>query len=125
MLLGVIGDSLGELLVMRQQEIEEESAGLGEDGRGLHQGIPLLGIGSSTRASGEIKLKDGTACRFAHGVPALSSSLHRSDDDSQNRSRLQELRSFWAFPQASIAVLERFVQALSTPPWYNENNTDW
>jgi hypothetical protein len=36
--------------------------------------------------------------------------LHRADDEFQNRSRLQELLSFWVFPQASIPVLERFVQ---------------
>src|SRR5258708_20110885 len=117
MLLGVIGDSLGELLVMRQQEIEEESAGLGEDGRGLHQGIPLLGIGSSTRASGELKLKDGTACRFAHGVPALSSSSHRSDDEPQNRSPLQELLSFCVFPQPIIPLLYLFIHVFLHPPW--------
>ncbi len=87
MLLGVVGHLFRELLVVREQEIEKEGAGLGEDGRGLHQGIPFLGISSSTRASGEIQLEDGTACRFAHGVPALSSSWHRSDDESQNCSR--------------------------------------
>src|SRR5260370_34643971 len=81
MLLRVIRHSLGELLVVRQQEIEEESTGLGEDGRGLRQGIPLLGIGASTRACGEIQLENGTACRFTHRFPALSSSLNRSDKD--------------------------------------------
>ena len=79
-------------------------------GRGLHQGSTLPGIGTSTRTGGEIQLEDGTACRFAHDFPALSSSLHRADDEFQNCSRLQELRSFWVFPQASIPVLERFVQ---------------
>jgi hypothetical protein len=41
MLLRVVRHPLGELLVVGQQESEEEGAGLGEDGRGLRQGLPL------------------------------------------------------------------------------------
>jgi hypothetical protein len=94
MLLRVVRHALGELFVVGQQEVEEEGAGLGEDDRGLLQGLPLLGIGSSTRASGKIQLENGTACRFAHRVPALSSSLSRSDKDPQNCSRFRWLRAF-------------------------------
>jgi hypothetical protein len=95
--------------VVREQEIEEEGAGPGEDGRGLRQGIPLLGIGSSTRACGEIQLEDGTACRFAHRFPAFSSWLKHADDDPQTRSRFRWLRPSWAFHRSSLPDLERFI----------------
>src|SRR5260370_38557861 len=72
MLLGKVAHLFRQLLVVRQQEVQEEGTRLGQDGSRLLQSRPLLGIGSPAGPRREIQLKHGTTRHFAH-QPALSS----------------------------------------------------
>src|SRR5260370_15057689 len=72
MVSGKVDHLFRQLLVVRQQEVQDEGTRLGQDGSRLLQNRPLLGIGSPAGPRREIQLKNGTTRRFAHQT-ALSS----------------------------------------------------
>jgi hypothetical protein len=69
-------------------------------------------VGEQEVECGEIQLEDGTARCFAHGFPALSSSLNRSDDDPQNRSCFLWSAFILGFSQSKYTCFRTFCPGL-------------
>src|SRR6266852_509674 len=72
MLFGKVDHLFRQLLVVCQQEVQEESTRLGQDGGGLLQSRPFLCVGSPAGPRREVQLKNCTTRYFAHQA-ALSS----------------------------------------------------
>src|SRR6266487_1755555 len=74
-LFGVVGDTLGKLVRMRQEKVDVEGARLSEHLFGGMQGSSLLAIGSSLPTFAQVKEQFRRARRLSHRVVLLMRTI--------------------------------------------------